>query len=354
MHRRALVSALAATAAAPFWPAAPNSRFSRASAAQEATPAAGIDDGLAHPAPMNPALGVGKDRALVLGGGGIYMASFHIGYLGELVNQGIDLSTAEVVVGTSAGSFMGAILTAGQLPAFTQMIQALGEFPFLLAKLVPPTAKNESQLRASRLSTGTKVATPDSIRAIGAAAMAANNSLGPAEYPRAVDEFLGLSAWPSPTFHATANDCYTGERLIISQEDGVPVNVACAASSSLAGQLGPTWVKNRLCMDGAISASDTHCDVVAGAKRALVITLDEGGASGPATGLANAGMWVPIQQEIDALEQGGTKTMLVVAGLEPGVTKIDSNMDPKYILPQLAFGKQRATEDAAKIKEFWA
>ncbi|MGI9254981.1 MAG: hypothetical protein ACR2J8_14660, partial [Thermomicrobiales bacterium] len=203
------------------------------------------------------------------------------------------------------------------------------------------------------LSIDTKVATTESVRAIGAAAMAANNAAGPDEYYKSVGELLGFSDWPSAALHTTANDCYTGERIIVSQEDGVPIDVACAASSSLAGQIGPTWVKDRFCMDGAVSQSDTHCDVVAGAKRALVITLDEGGTSAEGTGLANAGMWVPIQQEIDALEQGGTKTMLVVAGLEPGVTKIDSNMDPKYILPQLAYGKQRASEDAAKLKEFW-
>jgi len=60
MHRRALVSAVAASAVAPMLPGVPR----RGAAAQEATPVAGLDDGLAHPAPMTPGLGVGKDRAL--------------------------------------------------------------------------------------------------------------------------------------------------------------------------------------------------------------------------------------------------------------------------------------------------
>jgi NTE family protein len=354
MHRRKLVTAMAASAAAPMLPGMWGSRASRIAAAQEATPAAGFDDGLAHPMPMTPSLGVGKERAIVLGGGGIYMISFHVGYMTELIRQGIDLSKAEVVVGTSAGSVVGAMLTAGKLDELAQETDALGEFPWLIAKIMPPKEMTASQARAHELSSTTKVATPDNIRAIGAAAMAAHNPMGPAQLPDAFAGLLGFTDWPSPALHTTANDCYTGERLIVSQEDGVPVNVASAASSALAGGLGPVWVKDRLCMDGSISQSDTHCDTVAGAKRALVITLDEGGDSAVGTGLANAGMWVPIQQEIDALEKAGTKAMLVVAGLEPGVTKIDSNMDPKYILPQLEFGKKRAQEDAAKIKEFWA
>ena len=70
--------------------------------AQDATPVSGFDDGLAHPIPMTPAPGAGKDRALVLSGGGIYMTAFEIGYLGELIRQGVDLSNADVVVGTSS------------------------------------------------------------------------------------------------------------------------------------------------------------------------------------------------------------------------------------------------------------
>jgi hypothetical protein len=53
------------------------------------------------------------------------------------------------------------------------------------------------------------------------------------------------------------------------------------------------------------------------------------------------------------LQAGGMETMLVVAGLEPGSTKIHSIMDPKYIAPQIAFGKQRATADLEQVKAFW-
>ncbi|MGI9254686.1 MAG: patatin-like phospholipase family protein, partial [Thermomicrobiales bacterium] len=219
MRRRTFVSSLAAGVAAPMLGATSLSRTPQTVSAQEATPAAGFDDGLAHPAPMTPGLGVGKDRALVLGGGGIYMISFHMGYIAELLKQGIDLSNAEVVVGTSAGSIIGAILMAGQMPQFTQELDAIGEFPWLLAKLLPPTAKTPAQLRASKLSIDTKVATTESVRAIGAAAMAANNPAGPDEYYKSVGELLGFSDWPSPALHTTANDWYTGERIIVSQED---------------------------------------------------------------------------------------------------------------------------------------
>jgi len=70
--------------------------------------AAGWNDGLAHPIPYQPAPGTGKQRGLVLGGGGIYLASWMAGYIHALKSKGVDLATADIVVGTSAGSLIGA------------------------------------------------------------------------------------------------------------------------------------------------------------------------------------------------------------------------------------------------------
>jgi NTE family protein len=364
MQRRAFLSALSAgtiaagsglvSSASQLRAADVSSEAGRGVASwQVATPAASFDDGLAHPIPYTPPLGTGKDRALVLGGGGIYLLSFYVGYFGELLQNGIDVGKADIIVGTSAGSLGGAILAAGKLAALTQELDALGEFPWLFAKLIPNTTPNASQLRASQSAVEAKEPTPETIQAIGRAAMAARNPDGPFQYERAVNAVLGFSNWPSPALHTTANDCYTGERIIVSQEDGIPVDVACAASSSLPGQVGPTWLKNRLCMDGGICQTSTHCDVVAGVKRALVVSLSDGGPDAVAQGLRTSGMTNTLQQEIADLQAGGTETMLVVAGLEPGNAKIDSIMDPKYIAPQIAFGKQRATEDLEKLKTFW-
>jgi len=94
--------------------------------------------------------------------------------------------------------------------------------------------------------------------------------------------------------------------------------------------------------------------VVLGARRALVSSLSDGAPRAVAEGLRTSGMPNTLQQEIGDLEARGTETMLVVAGLEPGSTKIDSIMDPKYILPQIAFGQKRGQEDLEKVKALWA
>src|SRR5215203_317444 len=51
--------------------------------------------------------------ALLLGGGGVTGVAWEIGLLAGLAEAGLDLSGADLVVGTSAGSVVGAQLTSG-------------------------------------------------------------------------------------------------------------------------------------------------------------------------------------------------------------------------------------------------
>ncbi|MEE1804798.1 MULTISPECIES: hypothetical protein [unclassified Streptomyces] len=52
-------------------------------------------------------------RALVLGGGGIGGPNWQAGLITALVDAGVDLSAADLAVGTSAGSIVGAYFTTG-------------------------------------------------------------------------------------------------------------------------------------------------------------------------------------------------------------------------------------------------
>src|SRR5579864_5821039 len=52
-------------------------------------------------------------KGLVLGGGGITGIAWEFGVLSGLAEAGLDLSSADVVVGTSAGSVVGAQILSG-------------------------------------------------------------------------------------------------------------------------------------------------------------------------------------------------------------------------------------------------
>jgi NTE family protein len=312
------------------------------------------DDGLARPIPEVPTvsnLAEGLDRTLVLGGGGEYYVAWYCGFFHGLYELGVDLNRAEMVVGTSAGSYAGSSLTSGHFQRLRLEFDFFGHFPSLFAKLAPLSSPNLSQKRAQEINFNVKDGSPASIRAIGRAALAADNRVN----GNAVDRLVGLltgdstADWPVAKMYTTANDCYTGERLIVGQavarKNGIPLAHAAGASSSLPGVMGPTLLGQRFCMDGGISKVWAHTDVVAGSKRALVITLTNGYEGSLLSGIPHN-----IYTEIDALQATGTKAMLIIAGTPPGVNLLD----PRQIEPALRTGYARAKVEAEKIQKFWA
>lgn len=354
LGRRELLAGGAASVLVSMGAAAQETKAAAPSAQPQ--PAAGggaWNDGLAHPIPYEPHLGAGKARGLALGGGGAYLASWMVGYFYGLKEKGVDVADADIAVGTSAGSFVGAALMGGHLWRLSTELDLLGRFPKLFAALIPTMAPNASQLRARAMADQATTADTATIQQIGRAAMAARNPANSSDYPTTVKRLIGEEAWPSPKLHTTANDCYTGERLVVSSQSGIHINEACAASSSLPGSMGPTWLKNRLCMDGGICQTSTHCDVVAGVDRALVVSLSDGGADAVKVGLRTSGLPNTLMEEIKTLQSQGTKTMLKVVGLLPGVSFVDSIMDPKWIEPCIKNGHERAMADAEEMKAFW-
>lgn len=312
------------------------------------------NDGLVHPAPYQNQFAQGKDRGLVLGGGGTPLIAWYVGYFNALKKGGVDLSTADVAVGTSAGALFGAMLTSGHLWRLTDEIDLFADFPKLLADMMPATQFNPSQIRAQRTELSVSNGSPASIQKIGKAAMASSNPDGVAKYYKVVEKLLTSSAWPSAGMFTTTMDCFTGQRLVVSKDSNVPINVACAASSSAPGQIGPTFVKDRLCMDGGMSISSTHSDVIAGVKRAVVISLGDGTINDQKQGLRLSSLPNILNQEVKDLEAGGTKTKLIVVGLPPGMSKVENLIDPKWIAPYLKYGNERGIADVQMMKAFWS
>jgi len=310
-------------------------------------------DNLAHPIPYQNGPGVGKQRGLVLGGGGMYLLAWNIGYFHAMKKNGVDMNMADVIVGTSAGSIAATILTSGTLDRFQTELDFFAEFPKVFMKLVPAMKSNLSQTRARHMAVSAKDTSLATIQAIGHAAMAANNPDGTDKHFKVMKDVLLRTQWPSPKLHTTAIDCYTGERLVVSQSSGIPVNVACAASSSLPGALGPTWLHDRMTMDGGICQTSTHSDVVAGVKRAVVFSLSDGGPDAVKLGLRTSGMPNTLQQEVKDLESSGTQTKLIVCGLLPGQSSVNSIMDPKWIGPMMKYGYERGLADVPMMKTFW-
>ena len=137
------------------------------------------DDGLARPIPTEPTvsdLAKGLDRTLALGGGGEYYVAWYCGFFHGLYEHGLDMAALpEMVVGTSAGSYMGSSLTSGHFLRLRSEFEFFGHFPQLFARLAPLSSPNASQQRALKLSAAAKDGETGTLRTIGHAALAADN-----------------------------------------------------------------------------------------------------------------------------------------------------------------------------------
>src|SRR6202044_4053818 len=136
-------------------------------------------DGLARPIPTEPTvsgLAKGLDRTLALGGGGEYYVAWYCGFFHGLYDHGLDMAALpEMVVGTSAGSYMGSSLTSGHFLRLSSQFEFFGHFPQIFARLAPLSSPNASQQRALKLSAAAKDGEIATLRTIGHAALAADN-----------------------------------------------------------------------------------------------------------------------------------------------------------------------------------
>lgn len=303
------------------------------------------DDGLHWPRDFAARRGAGHRNALVLGGGGIYFVAWQIAYLRELKRLGVDLSRASIVVGTSAGSVVAALTAAGKLDRAARQLQALAKVPALVSALAPASGLNASQQRALDIFSAARDDHPDTIRAIGFAALAAK-AVPPAKVRRSIGLLMPGAKWPSDALHIATVDAYTGERLVVRATSGVPVTHAAAASSSVPGIFSPQPILDRRCMDGGVSGSGINSDVVAGAERVVILALGAG-RPGPEPVMTIAPD--SVAREREALEAAGAQ----VAIKGPVKFELSQLMSPLSAGEAMKQGTAKARADAADLAELW-
>ena len=297
-------------------------------------------------------IGSGAARAVALGGGGEWFIAWMLGYANGLLQSGVDLAKADVTIGTSAGSLVGAAIKGGRLAQFTDALRQLGADPAMANKELNISSGAPSQARARTVMGDTDEITPATLQQIGRAAMAAHNAPDD-KYVGSVQGLLALADWPAGHF-TTSTDCYTGESLIASSESGVTIAEACAASSSLPGVNGPTWLGDRLCMDGGVSTSSTHAQMLEGAKSVLIIAMFDFKANppqhvNPSFGIAERVNPGTAEREAAYLRSKGSTVHVAIANPDPTT----DFMDAATIVPAIADGIARGKADAPALATLW-
>jgi NTE family protein len=225
----------------------------------------------------------GRRSALVLGGGGITGIAWEVGVLAGLADAGIDLTGADLVVGTSAGSVVGAQLACGA--DLAAMYERQLEPPSPHEPVARMTRANLARYGLALLLSrgrGTRFR-----RRMGELALAAERAgLTPSEQERldVIGARLVSAAWPDRPLVVTAVDAVTGEFTPFDRSSGVPLLQAVAASCAVPGVYPPVTVGGRRYVDGGMRSA-TNADLAAGCERVVVLAPIPRGM-GPMTGVA--------------------------------------------------------------------
>jgi NTE family protein len=269
---------------------------------------------------------------LALGAGGVVGGAFHTGVLAALDEAtGWDARDAELIVGTSAGSIMGAILRAGLSPA--------DQF----AHAVDRPLSHEGRIIAARLTgmtdlpprpRGGWVARPASPPMVAAslrspwpprpgkalAGMLPPGTISTEPIGARIRALFDGARWPDDPLWVCAVRMGDGRRIVFGRDvDDADVGTAVEASSAVPGFLTPVRHGDNTYVDGG-AHSPSNADLLAGLGFDLVVVVSAMSATWragwralrPSPTVGNrviAGM--TLDREVRAIRASGTSVLVI-------------------------------------------
>jgi len=271
---------------------------------------------------------------LVLGGGGVVGQAYHSAVLAVLQHDfGFDARTADMIVGTSAGSITGTLLRLGVSPedlaAWTVKAPLSGDDDVLrqLTETPPPPLAPFHPLHLLRRPL--RLPSPHLIqravmRPLQFRPLAAGMTLLAPGRHDIVEQLAALREleqpeWPEPALWICAVRRRDGRRVVFGRPlaPPAPIHLAVAASCAVPGYFAPVKIGGRSYIDGGVH-SPTNAAILRGAGLDLVIVISPmSGATG----------WRPdfyaaarrhstrlLKRELRALEASGIRTVVFAPG----------------------------------------
>jgi NTE family protein len=181
---------------------------------------------------------------------------------------GIDVGTADLLVGTSAGAVVAAQIRSGLAleRLFHQQVD-----PDLQVNEVTPQV-DFNRLRADMLAAKEGNGGADEIlRRVGALALT-SQTVSEAERRSVIAARLPVHTWPVERLLVVAVDAENAERRVFDQTSRVDLVDAVAASCAVPGVWPPVTIGRHRYMDGGVYSTD-NADLAAGCDQVLIIAL---------------------------------------------------------------------------------
>lgn len=292
-------------------------------------------------------------RAVVLGGGGPVGVAWESGIAAGLAEHGINVADADLVMGTSAGSIVGANLALGRTPQSLLAAQMAAPAGGSAAATSPATgaAPDLTPLMdlMARAAAGNEP--PEQIRAeIGAYALGAKTIteeqwLG--TFGRVGS--LGADGWPEGRYLCTAVDAETGAFVAWDRDSGVPLGRAVASSCTVPGIYPPVTIDGRRYIDGGMRSA-TNADVAKGHDRVLVIAVTVGAAPAGQPDRSREA----LEAEVAALRESGSKVEVIVPDAGSLASFGPNLMDFSRRTACAEAGLRQGREAGAALAGFWS
>ena len=293
------------------------------------------------------------ERALVLGGAGSTGHAWEIGVIAGLFEAGLDLTGADLTIGTSAGSTVAAQITSGLRP--TELLAAIIDAASQpLSRAVgsdrdrAPTGPAANYMAWSHAIIASAADAPDMRRRLGAAALeleAASDGSGQARWRDIVAARLPSRHWPRQPVLITAVDAITGEPVVFDRHSGIDLVDAVAASTSN-GYGGPYRIGDNRYINGGYRRNE-NADLAGGYARVVVLSPFGGRSRHPLE-------WgMHLTKQVDELRAGGSSVETIVPESDSEHLFGSNAMELSLRPPAARAGYDQGRALAAQLTEFW-
>jgi NTE family protein len=293
-----------------------------------------------------------RHRALVLGGGGAAGNAWLIGVVAGLFEAGLDVTEADLIIGTSAGSTAAAQITSATPTEL--LADILSAAPRQRPGPVGsgggrgPTGPAPDHMERSGRIIAAAADAPDMRRRMGAAALdlaAASDGSWQSRWRATVAARLPGSHWPQRSVQIVAVDARTGEPVVFDRHSGVDVVDAVAASCAGGGLA--YGIGDSRYIDGGYRRSSENADLAAGYGRVLVLSPLGGRSRAP----LDWGMHLAAQ--VDELRACGSSVEAVLPDGNSLAAFGDDLLDPSTRPPAARAGYGQGRARAGQLAEFW-
>jgi len=282
-------------------------------------------------------------KGLVLGAGGHAAIAWEIGVIAGLLDGGVDVRNADVIVGTSAGSIVGAQITA--VGVSLDDLYRRQTDPAVWSNEPAPRA-DFVRWRADLLQAKQTAATPaEFLQRVGALAAAPSS----AERDRRgiIAARLPAHNWPDRRLLIATVDIAAGARKVFDAASGAPLVDAVAASCAVAGIWPAVPIAGRQYVDGGFYSID-NADLAGDADDVLIVTLP---ARAPQLCVQS------LDEAIEMLRQRGARVEVVLPdeATQSAIAAAGGNLlDPAVREGAARAGRAQGRTLSGRMDAFWS